>query len=63
MKKESVKEVKKMEGRHNLVKKLRSPDIKEKLLSSPPLSASSSDGEEWVESIVLGMHFYLEIHW
>ena len=46
MKKESVKEVKKMEGRHNLVKKLRSPDSKEKLLSSPPLSASPSDGEE-----------------
>ena len=47
MKKESFKEVKKMEERHSLVKKLRSsPDSKEKLISSPPLSASSSDGEE-----------------
>jgi len=47
MKKESKKEMKKMEGRHNLVKKLRSsPDTKEKLMSSPPLSASPSDGEE-----------------
>ena len=47
MKKESVKEVKKMEGRHNLVKKLRTLESKEKFMSSPPpLSASSSDGEE-----------------
>ena len=48
MKKESIKDVKKMEGRHVLAKKLRSsPDSKEKLMTSPPpLSASSSDGEE-----------------